>query len=140
MQKLIRVASQRSYTKRTKRSLGRSIDQVPGGGLCFGPLPLVPTVADCVPRPPLPSSACGNGPLPQPAGGGNSFSSGGPGKGMHSRLYTRVLNKYAWVHSCAAFNSTFNESGLVGIQAACEPDNVEAMLAVMCSELEAVEK
>lgn len=30
-------------------------------------------------------------------GGGNSFSSGGPGKGMHSRLYTRVLNQYHWV-------------------------------------------
>lgn len=26
-------------------------------------------------------------------GGGSSFSSGGPGKGMHSRLYTRVLNQ-----------------------------------------------
>lgn len=54
-------------------------------------------------------------------GGGNSFSSGGPGKGMHSRLYTRVLNKYAWVHSCASFNTTFNESGLVGIQVRAEP-------------------
>ncbi len=52
-------------------------------------------------------------------GGGNSFSSGGPGKGMHSRLYTRVLNKYAWVHSCASFNTTFNESGMVGIQVGC---------------------
>ena len=47
---------------------------------------------------------------------GNSFSSGGPGKGMHSRLYTRVLTQYHWAHSCTAFNSTFNGSGLVGIQ------------------------
>ncbi|GFR42591.1 hypothetical protein Agub_g3518 [Astrephomene gubernaculifera] len=72
-------------------------------------------------------------------GGGNSFSSGGPGKGMHSRLYTRVLNKYAWVHSCASFNSTFNQSGLVGIQAACDPSYVHDMLHVMCHELESVE-
>ncbi|GLC34134.1 hypothetical protein PLESTB_000841100 [Pleodorina starrii] len=72
-------------------------------------------------------------------GGGNSFSSGGPGKGMHSRLYTRVLNKYGFVHSCASFNSTFNESGLVGIQAASEPNRVGEMLNIMCSELEAVE-
>ena len=49
-------------------------------------------------------------------GGGSSFSSGGPGKGMHSRLYTRVLSQYHWAHSCTAFNSTFNQSGLVGIQ------------------------
>jgi len=27
-------------------------------------------------------------------GGGESFSVGGPGKGMYSRLYTNVLNKY----------------------------------------------
>ena len=37
--------------------------------------------------------------------------SGGPGKGMHSRLYTRVLNQYHWVHSCASFNQTFNRWG-----------------------------
>ncbi|MEW5299121.1 MAG: hypothetical protein WDW36_002166 [Sanguina aurantia] len=71
-------------------------------------------------------------------GGGNSFSSGGPGKGMHSRLYTRVLNQHAWVHSCSAFNSTFNDSGLVGIAAACDPTHVQEMLNVMCNELESV--
>jgi hypothetical protein len=27
-------------------------------------------------------------------GGGSSFSSGGPGKGMYSRLYSRVLNQH----------------------------------------------
>ncbi len=26
-------------------------------------------------------------------GGGDSFSAGGPGKGMHSRLYREVLNR-----------------------------------------------
>lgn len=26
-------------------------------------------------------------------GGGNSFSAGGPGKGMYSRLYREILNK-----------------------------------------------
>eukprot|EP00798_Chlamydomonas_sp_ICE-L_P027065 gene27065-2298_t len=71
-------------------------------------------------------------------GGGNSFSSGGPGKGMHSRLYTRVLNQYGWVHSCTAFNSTFNDTGLVGIQASCDPNRVHDMLHVMCHEMEAV--
>lgn len=27
-------------------------------------------------------------------GGGGSFSAGGPGKGMYTRLYTHVLNRY----------------------------------------------
>ena len=47
-------------------------------------------------------------------GGGGSFSTGGPGKGMHSRLYTRVLNQLPWVHNCTAFNSIYNSTGLVG--------------------------
>jgi processing peptidase subunit alpha len=55
---------------------------------------------------------------------------------MHSRLYTRVLNHYHWVHSCSAFNSTFSDSGLVGVQATCEPAQAEAMLDVMCREME----
>ncbi|KAJ2794598.1 Mitochondrial-processing peptidase subunit alpha, partial [Coemansia guatemalensis] len=33
-------------------------------------------------------------------GGGGSFSAGGPGKGMYSRLFTRVLNQHAWIESC----------------------------------------
>ena len=39
----------------------------------------------------------------------------GAGKGMHSRLYRRVLNQYEWVHNCTAFSSLYNDSGLVGI-------------------------
>ena len=73
-------------------------------------------------------------------GGGSSFSSGGPGKGMHSRLYTRVLSQYYWAHSCSSFNSTFNDSGLVGIQGSCDPKHVNTLVNVMCSELELVAK
>lgn len=73
-------------------------------------------------------------------GGGSSFSSGGPGKGMHSRLYTRVLSQYHWAHSCSSFNSTFNDSGLVGIQGSCDPRHVTTLVNVMCSELELVAK
>ncbi|KAL6140793.1 hypothetical protein ACLB2K_059086 [Fragaria x ananassa] len=50
-------------------------------------------------------------------GGGGSFSAGGPGKGMHSRLYLRVLNHHQEIQSFTAFNSLFNESGLFGIYA-----------------------
>ena len=37
------------------------------------------------------------------------------GKGMHSRLFRRVLNKYDWVQNCTAFSSVFQDTGLVGI-------------------------
>ncbi|KAL0722747.1 hypothetical protein Bca4012_037346 [Brassica carinata] len=48
-------------------------------------------------------------------GGGGSFSAGGPGKGMHSWLYLRILNEYQQVQSCTAFSSIFNNTGLFGI-------------------------
>lgn len=31
-------------------------------------------------------------------GGGGSFSAGGPGKGMYTRLYRNVLNRYAYFY------------------------------------------
>lgn len=71
-------------------------------------------------------------------GGGGSFSAGGPGKGMHSRLYTRVLNQHHWVHNCTAVTSIYNNSGLVGIFATAESSHTEEMIAVLCREMEAV--
>jgi mitochondrial-processing peptidase subunit alpha len=68
-------------------------------------------------------------------GGGGSFSAGGPGKGMYSRLYTNVLNQHAWVESCVAFNNSYTDSGLFGIAASCVPSQVGQMLEVMCREL-----
>lgn len=68
-------------------------------------------------------------------GGGGSFSAGGPGKGMYSRLYTNVLNQHGWVESCVAFNHSYTDSGLFGIAASCAPTYVNHMLDVMCREL-----
>jgi processing peptidase subunit alpha len=69
-------------------------------------------------------------------GGGGSFSAGGPGKGMYSRLYTGVLNQHGWVESCVAFNHSYTDSGLFGISASCAPTKVTQMLEVMCRELQ----
>lgn len=87
------------------------------------PHPFLPSAALLSSLPPTPSVAhpCEQGSVVMTVltflmGGGASFSSGGPGKGMHSRLYTRVLNQYHWVHSCTAFSQTFNNTGLLGIQ------------------------
>ncbi|KAL8751105.1 MAG: hypothetical protein Q9184_006177 [Pyrenodesmia sp. 2 TL-2023] len=68
-------------------------------------------------------------------GGGGSFSAGGPGKGMYSRLYTNVLNQHGWVESCVAFNHSYTDSGLFGISASCQPSRIMQMLEVMCREL-----
>lgn len=48
-------------------------------------------------------------------GGGGSFSAGGPGKGMYSRLYTTVLNQHYLVDHCASFHHCYNDGGLFGI-------------------------
>lgn len=71
-------------------------------------------------------------------GGGGSFSAGGPGKGMYSRLYTNVLNQHGWVESCIAFNHGYTDSGVFGISASCSPTRTTHMLEVMCRELQAL--
>lgn len=53
-------------------------------------------------------------------GGGGSFSSGGPGKGMYTRLYSEILNKHGWVSAASAFNHCYSDGGLFGIHAVCE--------------------
>ena len=50
-------------------------------------------------------------------GGGSDFSTGGPGKGMHSRLYQRVLVRNTWVSHCAGYSNIFENTGLTGIVA-----------------------
>jgi processing peptidase subunit alpha len=71
-------------------------------------------------------------------GGGGSFSAGGPGKGMYSRLYTNVLNQYSWVESAVAFNHSYTDSGLFGISASCVPAKIGQMVEVVCRELHAL--
>jgi mitochondrial-processing peptidase subunit alpha len=69
-------------------------------------------------------------------GGGSSFSAGGPGKGMYSRLYRQVLNRYHWAESVEAFTAFQNEAGLVGITGRSEPDKVPEMVKTICIQLQ----
>lgn len=65
-------------------------------------------------------------------GGGGSFSSGGPGKGMYTRLYTDILNKHGWVSSAMAFNHCYADTGLFGIHSSCDdPAHVNNLVEVM---------
>jgi mitochondrial-processing peptidase subunit alpha len=60
-------------------------------------------------------------------GGGSSFSAGGPGKGMYTRLYTEALNRYSWVEAAESFVTLTSESGLFGIDGACHTDRLPHM-------------
>ncbi|KAJ1650607.1 Mitochondrial-processing peptidase subunit alpha [Dispira simplex] len=71
-------------------------------------------------------------------GGGNSFSAGGPGKGMYSRLYTQVLNRYMFVEGCMAFTYSYRDSSLFGISATTDSSAVLPMFEIMVQQLVAL--
>lgn len=65
-------------------------------------------------------------------GGGGSFSSGGPGKGMYTRLYSEILNRHGWVSSASAFNHCYSDTGLFGIQGSCDnPEHLNNLIEVI---------
>ena len=66
--------------------------------------------------------------LQQLLGGGSSFSAGGPGKGMYTRLYTDVLNRHHWVESAEAFTNINEDSGMLGIDGACTADDAPYLI------------
>lgn len=68
-------------------------------------------------------------------GGGGSFSAGGPGKGMYSRLYTDVLIKHHWVDSATAFNCMYNDAGLLGIYGTAAAQDAGRLVDVMAEQL-----
>lgn len=68
-------------------------------------------------------------------GGGGSFSAGGPGKGMYTRLYTNVLNRYHWLYSATAYNHAYSDTGLFCIHASCTPPHVKEMVEVIVHEM-----
>ncbi|KAF6204586.1 hypothetical protein GE061_018746 [Apolygus lucorum] len=71
-------------------------------------------------------------------GGGGSFSAGGPGKGMYTRLYTNVLNRYHWMFSATAYNQTYSDTGLFYIHASAPPSNVSNIVDVLTNEMSAM--
>lgn len=73
--------------------------------------------------------------LQQLLGGGSSFSAGGPGKGMYSRLYREVLNKNHWVESSESFLSVHEESGIFGIDGSCMTQDLPSLLRVFLDQL-----
>jgi processing peptidase subunit alpha len=68
-------------------------------------------------------------------GGGSSFSAGGPGKGMYSRLYTQVLNRYHWIDSCKIFNFSYPTSGMFGIHGSALPSHSRDLAQLLLNQL-----
>ncbi|EFN77279.1 Mitochondrial-processing peptidase subunit alpha, partial [Harpegnathos saltator] len=71
-------------------------------------------------------------------GGGGSFSAGGPGKGMYTRLYTNVLNRYHWLYSATAYNHAYADTGLFCIHASCTAPHMKEMVEVIVQEMVAM--
>lgn len=69
-------------------------------------------------------------------GGGGSFSSGGPGKGMYTRLYTEILNRHGWVASAHSFNECYKDAGVFGIQASTlDPGHLNNLVEVVSAQI-----
>jgi processing peptidase subunit alpha len=68
-------------------------------------------------------------------GGGDSFSTGGPGKGMHSMLYRDVLVRYGQVQTCVAFNHCYSDTGLFGVFASAANTNAQVLTELVVTEL-----
>jgi len=67
-------------------------------------------------------------------GGGGSFSAGGPGKGMYSRLYEKVLNQYGWVESAFCHPLIYTDSALLVLYGVSEPENAGGLAEVLVNE------
>ena len=69
-------------------------------------------------------------------GGGSSFSAGGPGKGMYSRMYQHVLNRYGWMETAEAFTSFADEGGLFGVSGStANPSKVLELVTILADQM-----
>lgn len=50
-------------------------------------------------------------------GGGTSFSSGGPGKGMQTKLFREVLHREGWIHGIECISAWYSDGGMIGLYA-----------------------
>uniref|UniRef100_A0A673MAC5 Mitochondrial-processing peptidase subunit alpha n=1 Tax=Sinocyclocheilus rhinocerous TaxID=307959 RepID=A0A673MAC5_9TELE len=67
-------------------------------------------------------------------GGGGSFSAGGPGKGMFTRLYLNVLNRHHWMYNATSYHHSYEDSGLLCIHASADPRQVREMVEIITRE------
>ncbi|KAI3388327.1 hypothetical protein SNEBB_001634 [Seison nebaliae] len=71
-------------------------------------------------------------------GGGGSFSAGGPGKGMYSRLYRNILNRHHWMFRASAHYQPYKDSSLFCIHSAAPPSYSNRNIKIIGEELAAL--
>lgn len=67
--------------------------------------------------------------------GGGSAVADSIGAGVTSRLSTQVVQQSPYVESCAAFNTSYSDSGLFGVYGVCQPDKAADMAKGMTASL-----
>jgi len=67
-------------------------------------------------------------------GGGASFSAGGPGKGMYTRLYQNILNRYPFVQSANVFTHFYNSTGVFGVYGSAPPTEMGSLVSAIVDE------
>merc|ERR1719343_354494 len=67
--------------------------------------------------------------------GGGSAVTNAPGSGLTSRLATQVVQQSPYVESCAAFNTSYSDSGLFGVYGVSHPDKAGDMVTGMLKAL-----
>lgn len=68
-------------------------------------------------------------------GGGGSFSSGGPGKGMYTRVYRNILVRHPWVQEATCINPVYEDNGLFGILASGESQRMGDLARIVAQEM-----
>merc|ERR1719330_2027260 len=67
--------------------------------------------------------------------GGGAAVSNSPGSGVTSRLATQVVKQSPYVESCAAFNTSYSDTGLFGVYGVCQPDKAGDMCTAIAKPL-----
>ena len=71
-------------------------------------------------------------------GSAQAFSSGGPGKGMHCRAVTNLMQKHNFVDGASALNSHFSDSGLFGMTIEGPGSHSKELMSLVTDELNAL--
>ena len=61
-------------------------------------------------------------------GNSSSFSTGGPGKGMHARTTKNLLNSLYYVDSASSINLHFSDTGIFGLKVSGSNSNVKKII------------
>ncbi|KAK8802157.1 hypothetical protein WA158_006551 [Blastocystis sp. Blastoise] len=68
-------------------------------------------------------------------GGGSAFSSGGPGKGIFSKLYVNVLCRYSFVESAQCYVTPLPTSGCTSVVIQVPPQYASSGTQIICNEI-----